>query len=210
MRLSADYQVLYNLAKVQFATIYNFSPFLSEKATTIKGSLIWATVLFKKLEKQELIRRIPLYGRYGRAYKFNTFYTPTAKGFKVLEGFEPKYLEPKSVTQMMHQSALIDCMLGFIYGFPDYDIEIDYNFVMDGYKPDALIRMTGNDGNRYDFAFELERTRSPQAIKKEKLSKNDKINPAKHGLSEKTKFLYVYAHERYNVFARPVEYDRSS
>jgi len=63
------------------------------------------------------------------------------------------------------------------------------------------------DGREYDFILEFERTRTPKAIMEEKIRANEKIgNFRKYGLSKKTKFLYVFTTEHFDVTKRPVEY----
>ena len=88
-------------------------------------------------------------------------------------------------------------------------MEIGYNKILDGYRPDAHIRLIskGIRSMTYDFIIEFERTRSNQAIIDEKLKRNEKLaNFRKYGLSDKTKILYVLTDEFYNVYWRPVEY----
>ena len=60
----------------------------------------------------------------------------------------------------------------------------------------------------YDFIVEVERTRTPKAIFKEKIRLNEKItNFRKYRLSKQAKFLSVFTTENFNVTTRPVEYN---
>ena len=198
------------IANVQFATKQNISAFTRISANTVEGAMKEPRRLFKQLGDAGLITPIPLYG-FGRSHSRNTFHRVTHKGHRAVESPKYRYIDPKSINNIYHQSGLIDVALGFIYGFPDYKVEIDYNKILDGYRPDAHIRLTSKDirPRIYDFIIEFERTRSNQAIIDEKLKRNEKLAAfRKYGLSDKTKILYVLTDEFYDVYWRPVEYNQ--
>jgi len=112
---------------------------------------------------------------------------------------------------LQHESAKIDVLLGFLYLYPDYDIEIDYNLNMeikkgDVYNPDAYIKMISPDDKVYEFIIEIERSRDWPEIRKEKLNRNENLKPLDlYGLSNPTKFLYIYC-GNFEPFIRPVDY----
>ena len=117
-----------------------------------------------------------------------------------------KYYDPKSISKIDHESGLNDILLGFIYGFEE--VEIDRTSKLGAYKPDAIVKIT-IDKKRYDFIVEFERSRSWEAIRKEKLLLMAQIKPEQYSLSKQTKFLTIYAFERFNVFKRPIEWTPS-
>lgn len=197
------------IANVQFATKFNVSAFTQKTASTVEGSMKEPRRLFKQLLDADLITPISVYG-FGKQHSCNTFYRVTRKGHKIVENQKYRYIEPKSMNNIYHESGLIDLMLGFIYGFWDHKVEIDYNKVINGYKPDAYIRITSKDicTKTYEYLVEFERTRSNQAILDEKLRKNEKLGDLRnYGLSSRAKILYVLTDEFYNVYWRPVEYE---
>lgn len=208
---SKAHQLLEAIASVQFASKYNISAFTRKTADTLEGSMKEPRRLFRQLLAAKLIAPIPVYG-FGKQHSHNTFYRATRRGHTAIEGRQYRYIEPKSMNQIDHQSGLADIMLGFIYGYPEYAVEIDYGKTFeigknDRYTPDAYVKLTGLDGKEYHFIVEFERTREAVEIRREKLSRNEKITDFKrYGLPEKTKFLYVYAYERFNIFWRPVQY----
>lgn len=204
-------RVLKNLSIVQFATPNNFSPFLCLKASTLNSSWNWPRKLFQRLLKDNKIRQIPLNGHSGKYTIKNTFFTLTHSGAKSIEARNYKYLGPKSIEQIRHTTGLIDIMLGFAYGFPEFKMEIDYKKVLTldsglKYTPDAYIRLTNVD-NTYDFLVEFERSREGEEIKKEKFHKTENLNFKANGLSPKTKILFIFTVEGFDVFLRPVEYE---
>lgn len=142
----------------------------------------------------------------------HTFWQLTKEGASAIgvDNYVP--VSEKSVANFPHQFGLIDIMAGLYFPFRKvYDINIKYPSTkdsLDGYKPDAIVQYQQKVGNkRYDFIVEFERTRTPKAIFDEKIKINEKIkNFKKFGLSDKTKFLYVYTYEHFDVTKRPVEY----
>jgi len=183
--------------KIQMATVYHFTPWLSGDATTFRGSLIWTTRQFSRLKVQKLIRPVDIYPYFGRKWRHNTFYS-----------IKPDKLANSHVE---HQSGLIDVLMAFLYLYRDYEIDIEYTPKLKDhngvYKPDAIVKMKSLEGKEYHFMVEFERTRSAEAIYKEKLLKNEQMKPFKHyGLADNTKILYICGHEWMNVFARPIQY----
>jgi hypothetical protein len=204
--------VLINLIKIGFASPNNFAPFLTRGATTKKGYFLWPNRLFKRLlgHKNEttglpepLIREIPIYGYIYKQPERFKFYTPTQHAY---DRYEVKNHNegPKSLRQLDHQSGLADILLGFLYNFENVEINTAFKFKHDNYKPDAYVKIH-NEGKTYHFIIEFERTRTWQAIRDEKLLKADKVKLKKYGLSDHTKFLFIYAHERYPVLHRSIE-----
>jgi len=178
------------------ATVYTFQPW-NQRAETLGGSLLTATRTIKKLKKQELIKQLEHYPYNGRSFRHNTFYAPIASKLNKI-----------AYRELEHQFALLDVLAAFVYLYEDYDIVIDYLplFKHKGrpYRPDAIVRLKGD--KEYVFIIELERSRSAQAIYKEKLLKNKAMSFKEMGLPSQTKYLYIYAHERFNVYWRPMQY----
>lgn len=180
------------------ATIYHFQPWITKSAKTFLSALSAPTDQFNKLKKQNLIKPVKVYPYLRNPFRYNQFYS----------------LVPDKIANSMieHQSGLIDVLMAFIYLYPDFDVNIKYtpHLMANGkiYKPDALVKLDDFKGNQYDFIIEFERSRNPIAIYNEKLAKNEKMPSFKElGLSQYTKILYIYCHERFNVFNRPIQYD---
>jgi len=183
--------------KIQMATSYHFAPWLSPNATTLNGYLLWSMLQINLLRAQGLIREVEIYPYFGKKWRYNTFYS----------------IKPNKIanSHIEHQSGLIDVLMAFLYLYRDHEIEIDYSPKLKDkngiYRPDALVKMRDMDGKEYHFLIEFERTRSAEAIFKEKLTKNEQLRPFKeYGLSEHTKILYICGHEWMNVFWRPIQY----
>lgn len=185
--------------KIKMATVYHSVPWLSSQAKTFKGSLLASTLQIGKLRKDKIIRPVEIVPYSGRSWRQNTFYS----------------LKPDSITNshIEHQFGLIDVLMAFLYLYKDFELEIEYTPKLKAagviYRPDALVKMRSLDGREYHFLIEYERTRNPKAILEEKLLKNEQMPSFKSlGLSEHTKILYIVGHEWFNVFWRPLEYDR--
>jgi hypothetical protein len=205
-RKNIDEIVLKNLALVP-ATVYNLAAFLSPNASTVKNALNWSDRLIKRLEGQRKIRRIPIKGQGGINNKKNSFYCLTHFGAKAIEYNKYQYRAPKSIDVLRHEVGLADILLGFIYGFPDYKVEIDYKRIFKlkrgvNYTPDAVVRLK-NEETAYDFMVEFERSREAEEIKKEKFCKTDEVDFRKNGLSPNTKILFVFTTDTFDVFLRP-------
>ncbi len=204
---SAEYKILEKLAIVQYATKYNFAPFVSPDASTTEAAVQYSSRLLKRLVKGKLVRPIPLYGGQ-KALRYNEFFCLTKEGHNAVETGRYKYVDPKSINNVQHESGKIDIALGFLYAFPDYHFEIDYNKILrtpKPYNPDIYIKMT-NGQKTYEFLVEFERTRSIQTILDEKLKHSDKYDFQKNGISGAAKYLYFYTDEWWDVFVRPCEY----
>ena len=148
-RKNIDDIVLKNLALVP-ATVYNLAAFLSPNATTVKNALNWSDRLIKRLAGQRKIRRIPIKGQGGINNKKNSFYSLTHFGARTIEYNKYQYRAPKSIDVLRHEVGLADILLGFIYGFPDYKVEIDYKRIFKlkrgvNYTPDAVVRLKNEE-----------------------------------------------------------------
>lgn len=195
--MNSERSLLPIFKKIQMATVYHFEPWLSDKATTFKGSLLWPTKQIGRLRAENLIRPVDTYPYFGRKWRHNTFYS----------------LKPCRManSHTEHQFGLIDVLMAFLYRYKDFEIDIEYTPKLKDskgiYRPDAIVKMKSLDGKEYHFLVEFERTRSAEAIYKEKLLKNQQMRPFKeYGLSEHTKILYICGHEWMNVFYRPIQY----
>lgn len=211
-KFDRKFQVLRALSIVKYATIYNFQPWLSHRATSYAGSLIWPRKIFKILETAGYIQKIRSYG-YGPTWSYNTFYQLTKQGSRFIGNEDDrKYIDPRSMQAISHQAGLIDIVLAFVYLYPTYHISVDYfaKFEIDlnkKYNPDAVIKLTSPD-KVYHFIVEFERSRERDAIKKDKFWRNERMaDLSQYGLNRNAKFLYVYTVEHFNVFWRPNQYD---
>lgn len=202
--------VLNNIYKIGFASPSNFIPFLS-KSEDFKAAKNWPDKIFKAFIEKGLIKEVKVYNRiYTRQTLRDTFYCLTQAGYDALE-VKARHYDPKSINQINHESGLNDILLGFIYAYPDCEVTIDRNFVFknEKYKPDALVKVFNPNTGRLDnFIVEFERTRTWEQIRKEKFGVALKVSPKDYGL-ECCKFLYIYAHEQFNVFKRPMEWTPS-
>ena len=204
MRTAAEDKLLKAIEQVRYASVYNFQPWLASEAKTLYTSLLWPSVLFHKLLKQGRIKPIEVYPKNKFLYRYNKFFKSTDDGTRTDE---------LSYNMAEHQSALRDVVLAFIYLYPDYEITVDYFKLLKGknehgefkLNPDAVITMTSPENKTYNFVVELERSKSPMDIIKNKIEKIDHLYPLQ-GLSEHTKFLIVFTYEKFNVFWRPIEY----
>lgn len=73
MRFPIEDKILECLRIVEYATIFNFQPYLSNKALNINNGLLWSTKIFNKLKKQKRIHPIGLYPYSGRTYGITLF-----------------------------------------------------------------------------------------------------------------------------------------
>lgn len=199
--------VLKNIYKLGFASPGNFLPFLTT-TKNFAAAKNWPNKIFNGFLRSNppLIKEVKVYNRiYALQSLRDTFYSLTQAGIDALE-LKTKQVDPKSISKIDHESGLNDILLGFIYSYPDYEVEIDRVKKLGDYKPDAIVKIRDNDFKSYHFIVEFERTRSWEAIRKEKLLLMDKVRPEHFNLSKQTKFLIVYAHEHFNVFKRPIEW----
>jgi hypothetical protein len=172
-------KLLKTIARVQLASKYNISTFTLKTADTLEGSLKEPGRPFTQLSKAGFIAPVPTYD-CGKTFRHNTFYRVTKTGHQAIDGHKYRYVEPRSINNLEHTSGLLDVHLGFVYNYPNFKIAIDCNKVLDGYKPDAHIRLTSNEikPRTFDFLIEFERTRSNKAIIDEKFKKNEKLKPS--------------------------------
>lgn len=157
--------------------------------------------------------------------KFEMFYTVHVKNVPSVAVYEHCDNLPDNLiarTMLEHESGLIDIFIAFLNLYPENTITIDTRpilkypgktktgkQVMKNYRPDAIIRMETLDGHHYHFIVEFERTATNKDIRVNKFVVNNILGaPQKHGLSKYTKYLYVYSREYYDIYTRPLEYDR--
>ena len=180
------------------ATIYHFQPWCyhgsgKELNHTISG----LTKNFQRMVEEGDIYPVEIYPHKKVITRADRFYSVKEKVLLAKRNIE-------------HNFALIDVLTAFLFLYQDFDIEIKTNprIITGGkeYRPDAIVKMN-KGGLEYDFIIELERTRSAEAIYKEKLLPNSKLDLKKSGLHRRTKFLYIYCTEWMNVFWRPSEYN---
>jgi len=141
--------------------------------------------------------------------------------------YATKPTERNSNRQYPHDSAVKDIAVAFYWIFyakrKFFDIEFNYNVkfkLKDGYySPDLLITLQKEeDGETYNFIIEMECSRKPGEIYREKIIKNLELlktkmiplqrvggNPLGEPLDKRTKFLYFITTQKYNryTFARP-------
>lgn len=124
-----------------------------------------------------------------------------------LEDFVNHFLEEKRVSLIDHETAKVDFLLSVIYNYPDFVVEIEYEKVFDGYKPDAVIRMwhQANCEKSFNFIIEIERSRKPLAIKQEKLNRIVKVNFRKN-FGNDYRVVFLIAHPHFTIDKRPLEY----
>lgn len=201
--------VLKNIYKLGFATPGNFLPFLTT-TKNFAAAKNWPNKIFNGFLRNNppLIREVKVYNRiYALQSLRDTFYSLTQAGIDALE-LKSKQIDPKSISKIDHESGLNDILLGFIYGFPGYEVEIDRVKKLGDYKPDAIVKLIGEE-KQYTFIIEFERSRCWEAIRKEKLYPLKDFKPERYDLPNYTKILIVYAWERFNVFKRPIEWTPS-
>ncbi len=211
MRGNKELETLNIIARVGMATVYHFQPWTVTNAGDLNKSLQWPTRIFNRLVKAELITPLQIYPTIGRQYRYNTFFVPTAKGYKVAN-IKYKYKDGIALTNLHHQFGLIDICISLIKCFPDYSVTFEYDRVLKfpgyNYKPDAIAHLKDSKGKVYNYIIEFERSRSPKSIYLDKLAKNHKMTDFDDfDLSKYTKFLYVFTNEWYRVFNRPIEYE---
>ena len=210
--MTSTERILNQLLSVQYATINNF---FSRTATSLKGSRLMASKIFRRLEAKGLIRPIP-YNELARNPQQEQFYQITHKGAKEIGRLgDYAYKEMKAIENAKHESSKIDIALSFLLGYPNYLIALDYNASLDGYKPDILVKMTSPDlSKKYDFIVEIERKDHPGRTLEEKIKRIEKVlarlNFKKYGLSDKVKVLIVWNNRSFNPYWRPQEYERVS
>ena len=206
MRNTQEQNLENQLHNIEYATIFNFQPWLKKTADTLDGTLQWPTKLFYSLLKKGKIKAVPVYPVESKLWRYNTFYCPT-----------DSKVQPIGSRMVMHQSGLRDILLAFTFLYPQYDVQIKhepcYKKNVGGktftYRPDALVTMIKKDATkkRYDFIVEFERTKEPLDIKKNKLDKLEAFGSFKQfGLSDHVKILIVFTYHKYNVYWRPIEY----
>ncbi len=207
---AAKRKLLKAIYDLKFATIYNLA--FESRGTNKDSCLVGIGRHIRQLEEAGLILPVRQYG-YLRNEKFrHTFWQATKEGANALGYEQYTPIGEKSVRNFPHQFGLIDVLSGLYCPYRDeYDIIITYPSTassLDGYKPDAIIKYRHKTEEKtLDFLVEFERTRTPRAIFEEKIRMNEKIkNFWKYGLSKKTKFLYVFTNENFDVTKRPVEY----
>lgn len=208
---------------VHYTSIYNLQYWVSKNPKTLYGSLLRAGQIIKKLVGENLITEMVNYSYPFGRYRWNTFYTCTRKGERYVHGSTKRFAKYLSKFMISHQSALIDCLMAFYFLYPECKFDIDFNktfnwsFICDdgykqskSYQPDAFIKMTLPDESKHFYILELERTRSHEDIcNKIKInqsmfnSNNMKLNK----LDERTRVLYVYTQEHFDVFKRPLQYE---
>lgn len=223
INMTTEEKLLSQLAKIPYATVYNFQPWTA-KTTDLLNSLQWPDKILRRLYKNKIVDRMPLYPEeeVKRNYREHTFYTVRGERKKGTLGF----LGNLSLSNVRHESGLMDILLAFINLYPDYEIEIDTTPEMPytrtyndsraikrefkkTYCPDAIIRMTSPEGREYNFIIEFERTKTHQQIRSEKFNTIPLLNRFHtYGLNKYTKFLFVYSYEFYNIYTRPSEYNR--
>jgi hypothetical protein len=198
--------------KVKYARLLNFQPFLSNSKnlpTTFVAPyrlFSWAAGELKETD-DKLIRPIKMVGRdVAKANKRDRFYCLTKAGADYIGVADHYSAGEKRMSLVDHETAKVDVMLSFIFNFPNYEIDIQYEQIFDGYKPDAIVRLWDltDCTKSYDFVVEIERSRKPEAIKKEKLYKIAKVRF--NGLSTNHKILFVIAHPHFLIDRRPLEY----
>jgi hypothetical protein len=134
-------------------------------------------------------------GRADRRLIENKIYALTTEGYKYLGKNGYKTPKPKSFTNFEHQSQLYNVLMGICWEHKeDYRIEVEYHTHRFKPRPDALVRMTNRKtGLVYYFILELERTRQPTTILKEKISLELNTKMAeKYELGRNFKILYVF------------------
>jgi len=192
------------LHKVQYATVYNFSPFLNKQARTFAGSLCQARVLFRWALKHGFIKPIRTTGR-DYTYGKDQFYCLTKKGADFIDVHDYTNIVDKSIHNAQHESAKVDCCLSFVYNYKEYDVEVIYpstsNYKI---KPDAVITLKGE--KQYDFFLEVERSREASQIVNGKIKRYEEFDFQKYGFSDKTKVLFVVSHKRLDPYWRPIQY----
>jgi hypothetical protein len=134
-------------------------------------------------------------GKANRKLVEDKIYALTPSGYEFLGKSGYKTPKPKSFNNFSHQVQLFNVLMGIIYKYTDdYRIEIEYHTHRFKPRPDALVKMTNRKtGLVYYFIVELERTRQPTTIMKEKIALELKTKMAeKYGLGKNFKILYVF------------------
>lgn len=210
--MNTDKKILNNL--IDLGGLATRNNLYSPKAKTHKGSMIQVNNDFRKFVKAGFIQKlepvIPL-----RDLWRECFYTITKKGSQYI-GREDEYKRGisrvKSPHNVFHESMVRDIALAFINLYPDYSVFIQFDEIFNGLKPDLTVRLV-KDGKTYAFLVEIERKKTLDRVRKEKLDHYEKVfNKAdlkKLGLPDKFKILVVYATLDYNCFLRPQEYSEN-
>lgn len=200
--MTAEDIFLKKLNIVKSATKYNFQPFTHRTGKNLKNSLQQPTNILNQLKSSKMVKEVEIYPPVNLTRK-NTFYTP--------RGYRHHKIARR---ELEHTSGIRDITLGFAYGYEDYKITVIYEPNMSlqdkkSYKPDAYISLHSLKNKKYEFLLEFERTRSMRAILDEKVTKCENLDFEKNGLNPNTKILFVYSHEVFDVYNRPIEYQKS-
>lgn len=139
---------------------------------------------------------------------YEVFWQLTEAGCQRL-GIDHKYIQHKYPKDLEHEIMKIDVIMSFIKNYSqDFDIQVDYEKNLNGYKPDAWIRMINYDtGARYDFLLEIETgTRHVGEQVDHKFKPLNNFDPKKNKLNNETKVLVVQSHGSFIPSIRPVDY----
>ncbi len=190
--------------------IFTKNNIYSSKAKTKVGSFLNAHKITKQLLKDQLIRQLPTITRV-RNKRQETFYCITGKGANYIGRREElKSKVPKSPNNVMHESMKFDIALAFLRLYPDYDITIRYDVIVNRIKPDITIFLENrNTGFKYHFLVEIERKKTIDLVYKGKVLLYNTIKPEhlkQAGLRPETKYLIIYADWKFDGFLRPIEY----
>lgn len=194
-------QLLYRIMQVP-GTINNH---YSREAKTVNGSYLQIQRYFKEFEAKGYIRKA-VYDFEPSNKRREVTYFITHKGAKHI-GMEDEYKfkDFKASINIKHDSMVSDIALSFLYSFPEWEFEFEYEPVIQGFKPDLFANMSREGGLHYKFWVEVERKQECYKGVMHKVAIFEKVKPR---IPKNTKCLFVLCTTMHDPLLRPQEYDR--
>lgn len=181
----------------------------SPKAKTHPGEYLQINIYFREWLKDGLIKKLDTITK-ARNKNQETFYCLTSKGADYIgrrDEYQPR--TPKSPNNVKHESIKFDVALAFLRNFRDWDINIRYDEIFNGIKPDIVVRMEHREtGEKRDYLVEIENKKTIDQVYRKKILRYDEhFKTYKPPISPKFKVLVVYCDLYFDAFLRPVQYD---
>lgn len=200
--MKIKHQLLHELLTVQYATVYNL---FSYTATTLEGSLVYATKKINEYLKKGWICQIP-FDQKPRDTRKQYFYYVTKEGANAIgrpEDYKQKIT--KSISKAEHESIKIDIALSFLRNYPDYEFDFNYKADLNGLRPDIFIKARNLVTKKeYVLLVEIERKKEFSRVYREKIPKYKNFIANNNFIKKNSvPVLFVLANLKYDAYLRP-------